>query len=191
VGEFTLYRGQQRGCRFSILAVTLTAEQPSPATPPTRTQYSLAADLDPEWAARPLEATRHEGRTMLVLKTQEVSPWIVSLIGACASDSTDALPACRHRLGDSTQPSSSNIRELQNVIERSLIVSSGDIFSVDESWLSKESLQPPSQGQVSRPMEGESHAEREIIEAALAESRGRVAGALGGGGQAPNSAIHS
>src|SRR6185312_13478500 len=32
-----------------------------------------------------------------------------------------------------------NIRELQNVIERSVIVSSGDVFSIDESWLSKES----------------------------------------------------
>jgi DNA-binding NtrC family response regulator len=32
-----------------------------------------------------------------------------------------------------------NIRELQNVIERSVIVSSVDAFSVDESWLSKES----------------------------------------------------
>jgi transcriptional regulator with GAF, ATPase, and Fis domain len=72
-----------------------------------------------------------------------------------------------------------NIRELQNVIERSLIVSSGDIFSVDESWLSKESSQPPSQVQVSRPMEGESRGEREIIEAALAESRGRIAGPSG------------
>src|SRR5262245_28894679 len=31
-----------------------------------------------------------------------------------------------------------NIRELQNVIERSVILSSGDFFSVDELWLSKE-----------------------------------------------------
>jgi PAS domain S-box-containing protein len=72
-----------------------------------------------------------------------------------------------------------NIRELQNVIERSLIVSSGDIFSVDEAWLSKESSQPPSQVQVLRPLEGESGGEREIIEAALAESRGRIAGPSG------------
>jgi DNA-binding NtrC family response regulator len=78
-----------------------------------------------------------------------------------------------------TYPWPGNIRELQNVIERSLIVSSGDIFSVDESWLSKESSQPPPQVQVSRPMEGESPVEREIIEAALAESRGRVSGPLG------------
>jgi transcriptional regulator with GAF, ATPase, and Fis domain len=30
-----------------------------------------------------------------------------------------------------------NIRELQNVIERSIILSSADVFSVDELWLSK------------------------------------------------------
>ncbi|MCU1259554.1 MAG: hypothetical protein JWO80_2439, partial [Bryobacterales bacterium] len=72
-----------------------------------------------------------------------------------------------------------NIRELQNVIERSLIVSSGNIFAVDESWLSKESPQPPPHVQVSRPTERESRGEREIIEAALAESRGRVSGSFG------------
>jgi PAS domain S-box-containing protein len=72
-----------------------------------------------------------------------------------------------------------NIRELQNVIERSSIVSSGDIFSVDESWLSKKSSPPPSQVQLVRPTEGESQEEREIIEAALAESKGRVYGPLG------------
>jgi len=75
-----------------------------------------------------------------------------------------------------TYPWPGNIRELQNVIERSLIVNSGDIFSIDESWVPKKSSQPPSQVQVSRPMEGESQGEREIIEAALAESRGRVSG---------------
>src|SRR5438128_6914505 len=35
-----------------------------------------------------------------------------------------------------------NVRELQNVIERSVILCEGEIFSVDESWLSRESLQP-------------------------------------------------
>jgi PAS domain S-box-containing protein len=78
-----------------------------------------------------------------------------------------------------TYPWPGNIRELQNVIERSLIVSSDDIFSVDESWLAKESSQAPSQVRVSPPMEGESQGEREIIEAALVESRGRVSGPLG------------
>jgi len=72
-----------------------------------------------------------------------------------------------------------NIRELQNVIERSVIVSSGDVFSVDESWLSKESSHRPSRVQRSVAVEGEPRGEREIIEAALAETRGRVSGPSG------------
>jgi transcriptional regulator with GAF, ATPase, and Fis domain len=70
-----------------------------------------------------------------------------------------------------------NIRELQNVIERSVIVSSGEGFSVDESWLSKEA------SRVRTPVafkgEDKPHGAREIIEAALAESRGRVSGPSG------------
>jgi len=72
-----------------------------------------------------------------------------------------------------------NIRELQNVVERSVIVSSGDVFSVDESWLSKESSPSAPRIQAIRPVKGEPRGEREIIEAALAESRGRVAGPSG------------
>jgi DNA-binding NtrC family response regulator len=68
---------------------------------------------------------------------------------------------------------------LQNIIERSSIVSSGEIFSVDDSWFSKDSSQPLAQVQVIRPTEGESREEREIIEAALAESKGRVYGPSG------------
>jgi PAS domain S-box-containing protein len=72
-----------------------------------------------------------------------------------------------------------NIRELQNVIERSVIVSSGDVFSVDESWLSNESSRSASRIQEPGSSEDDSRAEREIIEAALAESKGRVSGPLG------------
>jgi PAS domain S-box-containing protein len=72
-----------------------------------------------------------------------------------------------------------NIRELQNVIERSAILSSRDVFSVDESWLSKESSRPASGAQVSQPSKGQPRSEREMIEAALTESRGRVYGSSG------------
>jgi transcriptional regulator with GAF, ATPase, and Fis domain len=72
-----------------------------------------------------------------------------------------------------------NIRELQNVVERSVILTSGDILSVDESWLSKQSSQRASRVQASRPFGDEERGEREIIEAALAESRGRVSGPTG------------
>jgi transcriptional regulator with GAF, ATPase, and Fis domain len=74
-----------------------------------------------------------------------------------------------------------NIRELQNVIERSVILTSGEILSVDGSWLSKESS--PRAPRIEVPetskADGERRNEREIIEAALAESRGRVSGPSG------------
>src|SRR5262245_31321203 len=72
-----------------------------------------------------------------------------------------------------------NIRELQNVIERSVILSVGDVFSVDELWLSGESSRPVTRVTSSVSIEDEPRDEREIIEVALAESRGRVAGPSG------------
>ena len=74
-----------------------------------------------------------------------------------------------------------NIRELQNVIERSVILSSGDVFSVDELWLSKRSvpLAPPVKASPLAKGRVESLSEREIIEAALAATRGRVSGPSG------------
>jgi len=72
-----------------------------------------------------------------------------------------------------------NIRELQNVIERSVILSSGDVLSVDELWLSKETSPPPFRAEAAAAFKNDSRSERETIEAALAESRGRVSGPSG------------
>ena len=72
-----------------------------------------------------------------------------------------------------------NIRELQNVIERSVILSSGDVFAVDESWLARQPARRPLQVATPSTSQVEPHSEREIIEAALAASRGRVAGRSG------------
>jgi PAS domain S-box-containing protein len=72
-----------------------------------------------------------------------------------------------------------NIRELQNVIERSVILTSGDVLSVDEFWLSKHSPRHSSRLQSSLTSEDERSEERKLIEAALAESRGRVYGPAG------------
>jgi DNA-binding NtrC family response regulator len=72
-----------------------------------------------------------------------------------------------------------NIRELQNVIERSVILSVGDVFSVDELWLIRESSRPVTRVKSSVSIEDEPRGERETIEVALAESRGRVAGPSG------------
>ncbi len=69
-----------------------------------------------------------------------------------------------------------NIRELQNVIERSVILSEGDVFSVDEAWASRNARQLQS---LSLLTSSHAEREREIIEAALAESEGRVAGPSG------------
>jgi formate hydrogenlyase transcriptional activator len=70
-----------------------------------------------------------------------------------------------------------NIRELQNVIERSVVIYENGNLSVKKSWLSREYLQtePAVQPQFKRSaME-----EREMIGAALAQTRGRVSGPLG------------
>jgi PAS domain S-box-containing protein len=72
-----------------------------------------------------------------------------------------------------------NIRELQNVIERSVILSVGDVFSVDELWLSTESSRPVTRAESSGSIGAVPRGEREMIEAALAGSRGRVAGPSG------------
>ena len=70
-----------------------------------------------------------------------------------------------------------NIRELQNVIERAVILCEGGTFSVDETWVKRE----PSQ--VARPKAALNGAlvrqEKEMIEAALAESHGRISGPTG------------
>src|ERR1700736_6130330 len=69
-----------------------------------------------------------------------------------------------------------NIREVQNVIERSVILSSGDVFAVDDVWLSNESSLVTSRVATPAPSGPEPRTEREIIEAALLASRGRVSG---------------
>jgi len=71
-----------------------------------------------------------------------------------------------------------NIRELQNVIERSVIVSETEKFSVDESWLSKQPHRAESsgKGELSARVAAQ---EKEMIEAALRESGGRVSGPSG------------
>src|ERR1700732_723143 len=73
-----------------------------------------------------------------------------------------------------------NIRELQNVVERSVIVSSGGVFSVDAAWLSKDSRRV-SLPQQPKPADADEDAsrERQIVEDALAGSRGRVSGPQG------------
>ena len=71
-----------------------------------------------------------------------------------------------------------NIRELQNVIERSVIVCETGTFAVDESWLSR---RPVATEQRSQPdaLKRPPAQEKAMIEAALRESGGRVYGPSG------------
>jgi DNA-binding NtrC family response regulator len=71
-----------------------------------------------------------------------------------------------------------NIRELQNVIERSVIISEGENFSVDESWLSRRQVPSGLKGQIELSQSLAAH-EKEVIEAALSESGGLVFGPSG------------
>jgi formate hydrogenlyase transcriptional activator len=67
-----------------------------------------------------------------------------------------------------------NIRELQNVIERAVILSEDDTFLVDDGWLALES--PQLQDPTIALNEVLSRQEREMIESVLAETGGRVSG---------------
>ena len=71
-----------------------------------------------------------------------------------------------------------NIRELQNIIERSVIVCEAENFSVDESWLSRQPRATGPRGQLELSQNLASQ-EKEMIEAALRESGGQVSGPSG------------
>ncbi len=74
-----------------------------------------------------------------------------------------------------------NIRELQNVIERSVIVCDTDPFSVDPSWISAApSSSRQTDGLIARKSAAE---EKEVIEAALAATGGRISGPSGAAAQ--------
>ena len=90
--EFTLYRGRQHGNPSPVLVVALAAERPSPqSVRRLEHEYSLAAELDPKWATRPLALTRHEGRMMLVLEDAGGDP----LDGVLARDRGQPLELTR------------------------------------------------------------------------------------------------
>jgi formate hydrogenlyase transcriptional activator len=69
-----------------------------------------------------------------------------------------------------------NIRELQNVVERAVILSETDTFFVDESWLKRESAESRQSRQGRSTL---SDCEAEMIEAALADCHGRISGPSG------------
>ena len=72
-----------------------------------------------------------------------------------------------------------NIRELQNVVERSVILSCDEVFSVDQAWLHMNGGRTGSRDPISKCIVPESNSERQIIEATLSETRGRISGPNG------------
>jgi len=77
-----------------------------------------------------------------------------------------------------------NIRELQNVVERALILCDEETFSVDETWLQRKSNEVRGKSTSSKGILAEdkrefAFRERKAIEAALAECNGRISGPQG------------
>ena len=70
-----------------------------------------------------------------------------------------------------------NVRELQNVIERAVVLCDGETFSIDETWLKRTSRRSPDP-EAPLIVTVAAH-EKELIEAALAKSKGRIAGPSG------------
>jgi DNA-binding NtrC family response regulator len=70
-----------------------------------------------------------------------------------------------------------NIRELQNVIERSVVLCESETLSIEQGWLSPVSSSQSERAPASHALTRHSaEQERQIIEAALAQTRGRISG---------------
>jgi transcriptional regulator with GAF, ATPase, and Fis domain len=84
-----------------------------------------------------------------------------------------------------------NIRELQNVIERAVIIADSDTLAIDERWLG--GRPPAASPAISPPATTLATHEKDVIEAALRQSKGRVSGPFGAAARlgVPSSTLES
>ena len=72
-----------------------------------------------------------------------------------------------------------NIRELQNVVERSIILCETETFSIDENWLPQPATLTPVRKKQAELTHRLLAQEKSMIEAALKDARGRISGPTG------------
>jgi transcriptional regulator with PAS, ATPase and Fis domain len=181
--------------RFALLKVRGVSVQSFAVTLPV-VDHALIIDLEPDSVNRDLEAAIAAGtfRSDLFYRLNvfpiEIPPLrerradipllVAYFIDHFARKAGKSFRGINKRTLELlvSYPWPGNIRELQNVVERSVIVCETENFSVDESWLSRRSLagEPKSQSGLSQKLAAQ---EKEMIEAALRESGGRVAGPSG------------
>ena len=108
-------------------------------------------------------------------RPEDILPLAKHFIERCAAKAAKRITRVEKRTAQLLEEYDwpGNIRELQNVIERGVILCDSDTFSVEEAWLRPEPQNDPGL----RP--SLSNQEREMIEAALAHTHGQVAGPHG------------
>jgi len=113
-------------------------------------------------------------------RREDIPVLVEYFIDRCARDVGKNIRGINQKSLDLLQsyPWPGNIRELQNVIERSVIMCETENFSVDKTWLAQQRLatEPKIPLDLSKKLAAQ---EKEMIEAALRESAGRVFGPSG------------
>ena len=132
--------------------------------------------MGPSGPSRRLERLREEGP--LRGRVDDISLLVEYFVGRFAKESGKNI----HHIGKHTLKQlenyhwPGNIRELQNVVERAVVLCEAETFVVDERWLkrqSADSLRSPD------GLSALADHEVQMIEAALVESHGRISGSSG------------